>query len=280
MASGVDGVSCQGVVARQGVKAVQVKSGKKDWSVLLSAASGGATGAYVCFPFEAAKKMLQRGVPLPFNRPLEFYRGSTSFSVSVTAATVAAMTFRHGLQQLPGYDSTSTPWAAFSAVFGGMLGATVGSTPVENIILYQQAHKCGPKVAIRELFVQGLFRPWVGLPELMMREAGFAGTFMWGGRAASAKVKQHTDSALIGGATELVVSLLGATCTQPFDALATLRQRHDGKLSSLDAIRLLKKTKGFRGFFGGLSGRAFLFTGCAVIIPRVEEVVRNFLDKK
>ena len=261
-----------------------VDTRNKNWHVPISAAVGGGVGAFFCFPFEALKKKLQSDQSITrhsFHLP-ELYRGSSPFAISVTAATVASMTFRHVLQVMFGTDRSSTSREAATAIVGGMLGAVVGSTPVENVILAQQLNKTGPLKAVQILLKQGITRPWVGLPELAMREAGFAGVMLWGGRAAREKVYDWTQSQALSNIAEIGASLIGAAATQPFDTLATRKQKSDGALSSTQAIQGIYLKDGARGFFRGLSQRAFLFTGCALIIPRMENAVAdvlNLLDK-
>lgn len=249
------------------------------WHVPVSAAIGGALGGFVCFPFEGLKKKFQSGqhVSLQSLHPRELFRGACSFSCSVTIATIASMTFRHLLQSIPGYNSESTAWEAGIAISGGMLGAVVGSTPVENVILAQQLNKTHPVGAIQILFKQGLRRPWVGLPELACREAGFAGVMLWGGKAANQWALKLSDNQTIATIAEISVAVLGATITHPFDTIATYKQKHDGLVSSRNAFLSIINQEGYRALFRGLSQRIFLFTGCAVIIPRMEAVVHKAL---
>lgn len=248
----------------------------KNWHIPFSAAIGGGTGGYLCYPFEGLKKKYQSGQKISFH-PLELYRGSSAFSMSVTTATVASMTFQHLLKSMPGYDHTSSTWEAASAVASGMLGACIGSTPVENIILTQQLNQTGPSQAVRILLKQGIARPWLGLPELMVREAGFAGTMLWAGKAARTKAYELTDSEMAASGAEIAAAVGGAIGTQPADTVATKKQHANGDFSSRQAIQAIYRESGMRGFFRGGSQRVFLFTGCAIIIPRMESIVKNFL---
>jgi hypothetical protein len=249
------------------------------WHNLLSSAAGGSGGAYICFPFEGLKKRIQSGQPLSFY-PQELFRGSVAFSISVTLATVTAMSFDRALKNMPGYDHTSLVWNSGSAVMSGMLGSVVGSTPVENIILTQQLHKTSPVNAIRIMLQQGPTRLWVGLPELAIREGGFAGVMLWGVDAARQKVLKRTNSKTKAEIAALSVGVGGATVTQPFDALATIKQKSNGLLSSTQAAQQLYASKGPLGFFSGLSQRVFLFTGCAYTIPKIQKMTSDWLNNK
>jgi len=260
----------------------------KWWNVPLSAGIGGCIGGYICYPAEAIKKKLQTKQVIwltsqPVQKNLyELSRGSTSFAASVTSATVFSMTARHLIQQLPGYDSNSTGWQAASAFGGGAVGAIFGSTPVENIILTQQLNKSGPWGTICKLRSEGIARFWVGLPEIAVREAGFAGIMLWGAGAAKKLVLEKTKNESYSQAAEIAVCVAGAALTQPADTIATRKQEAMNKegrpLPSLEAIRSIYKDGGVKGFFRGLSGRAVLFTGCALIIPSVEKRVKNFIN--
>ncbi len=75
-------------------------SGAREWHVPVSAAIGGAAGGFVCYGCENLKKKLQSGQPVTRSsfHPRELYRGSSSFTASVTVATLASMTIRNILQ--------------------------------------------------------------------------------------------------------------------------------------------------------------------------------------
>ena len=247
----------------------------------VSAVFGGAAGGYLCFPFEGLKKRLQSGQPITASsfHPTELFRGSIPFATSVMAATVASMTLHKALQTRSWYDSSSPTCEAGSAMMSGALGAVVGSTPVENVILTQQLNKTGPFKAVRILFKQGISRPWLGLPELMMREAGFAGSMLWGGRAAKNVAYEKTQSEALSHVAEFGACILGAVITHPADTLATHKQKNNGALSSSQAVKNIFQKHGLLGFFRGCSHRIFLFTGCAVLIPRIEKRAHDILEK-
>lgn len=252
---------------------------------IISASFGGAIGAGICYPWEGLKKRVQSGQivilkPAEFFKrssalhPLELYRGSTSFMASVTIATTTAMLFNrafklHGLAALAGDDIT--------ALLSGMLGAIVGSTPVENIILTQQLNKVGPFKAWRIMLNQGLTRPWVGVRELAMREAGFAYVMLRGASAVEEAVFKKTQNDTWAFLASLGMGALGATATQPFDVIATYRQHSHGTIPLTTAIKQIAKAQGLRGFLKGLEHRLFLFTGCALIIPRAEKSIASQL---
>jgi hypothetical protein len=217
--------------------------------------------------------------------PREIYRGSTAFGTAVMGNTFVLVTFQRLIQKTPGYDPKSETWKAVSAVGAGVLGGMLASTPVENIILTQQLHQLGPIATIRKLFAQSLTRPFVGMPELMMREAGFAAVMLYGTRAAADYVREKTKKASLvlresaAWTAGLAVCFLGATGTHPFDTVATIKQKANGALTSRVAWTSLYQQEGFLGFFRGLSGRIPLFTGCAIIIPLVDRCILPILKK-
>lgn len=258
------------------------------WKKLVSSSLGGATGALICYPFEGLKKRLQSGQSLkvesgalfakssPFH-PRELFRGATPFAASVTLATTSSMMFNKILKSMPFFQNESSSKQAQAALASGMLGALVGSTPVENVILTQQLKKVGPFEAVKIMTRQSLLRPWVGLPELMIREAGFAFVMLYGASEVQRLILQKTKSETSAFIGSLGMGILGAAATQPFDTIATIRQKADGKIGTKDAVVDMFKKYGYSGFFKGLSQRVFLFTGCALIIPRVERALASQL---
>jgi hypothetical protein len=249
---------------------------KELFRCIFSSAMGGSIAAGGFYPGESLKKKFQTGQMISLY-PQKLWQGCTPYIVSVTSATVTSMTFRHYLEKIPGYDYSSPYHQAASAISGGMLGALFGSTPVENTILEQQMKNLGPIEAIKSLFKQGVFRPWVGLPELMMREAGFVGLMLWGSDAAEQKVTELTGKPSLGKITQLALGVGGAAATQPFDTIATYKQQHLG-ISSIDAIKRIYAQGGLLRFQAGLSGRVFLFTGCMLTIPTIEAKIRKTLS--
>ena len=246
---------------------------------LISAPLGGAVGGLSCYPFESIKKRVERGEKLEWKHfhPEELYRGATSFATSVAIATLGQMTARRLIQSLPSYDSNKWQHAATSALAAGVVGAFVGSTPVENTILVQQVHQVGPKEAIKIMLRQGITRPWVGFPELAGREAIFALTMLFGTKKAEEVVQEKTGNEKLAFVAGLGAGVLGAVVSQPFDMLATQRQKVDGKISSLDAVRRLFIEQGAKSFFTGLRARVFLFVGCAMMIPPAEARVAQLM---
>jgi hypothetical protein len=244
------------------------------WHKLMSSSIAGGFGGYICFPWEGLKKQKQRGQPITMKSfyPTELMRGSTGFATSVTVATMASMTFNNLLHGLPGYDPTSHVCIVSAAVGAGMIGAIVGSTPVENLIAKQQELKTGPVQAMRHMLQQGITRPWVGVRELAIREGGFAFSMLVGGRAANKAAYEQTQSKMLGNVAEGGACALGAAITHPWDRIATYRQIRDGKISLSQAIREINR-QGWKGFFPGLEHRVVLFWGCAALIPRIEEII-------
>lgn len=253
------------------------QNGVIGWHVVFSAALGGSGGAFFNFPFEGLKKRIQTGQQISLHLK-ELYRGATPFAVSVTIATVASMTFNDLLRKIPGYDYSSPVCNGASAITSGMLGALVGSTPVENVILTQQLKQMRPTQAIVTMVKErGLRRLWVGFPELALREAGFAGAMLWGVDAARAQVLSKTDSKPLAEAAALGVGVVGAVITHPFDTVATIKQKSDGRLSSRQAIEEIYRGYGLKGFFRGVSSRVVLFTGCAYTIPGITGIIQKWL---
>ena len=270
----------------------QINQDSSFMKTLTSSAGGGFIGGYICFPFEGMKKRLQRGEILRSDflnlsngkllkalHPLELLRGSTSFGTSVTVASATSMTIHSVLRKLPFYDPSSEAWNVATAVGSGMIGAILGSTPVENTILVQQEQNIGPLKAVRHMLREGITRPWVGGRELMMREAGFAGVMLHAGPTVNKAVLDETGSERLALIGELAMGAVGALATHPADTLATYRQKLNGKVYLLDGVRKLYDQDGLRAFYRGGISRVFLFVGCAVIIPRTAKTIDTALTK-
>lgn len=245
---------------------------------LVCAAAAGSAAGFICFPFEGLKKKYQSGQPISFH-PRELYRGSCAFSVSVMTATVGAMSAAHLLKGTPGYDPSSQIHLLCLALLSGVTGSYVGSTPVENTILKQQMNQINPFRAIQSMLQnRGPSRLWVGASQLAGREAGFATAMLYGGEAARTAVQIETGNDVLAGMAEIGVGIGGAALTHPLDTIATIRQKHEGLLSSAQAMKQIFHSKGVGGFFKGVGSRMVLFTGCATLIPRINRAVSKTLD--
>jgi len=254
------------------------RSQKKEvfWHTPVSASLGGCVGAFACFPFEGMKKRKQSGQAISFS-PRELYRGATPFAVSVTIASMTQLTFNGLFKQIPGYDHQSPVWNMSSAIASGVLGATVGSTPVENIILTQQLNRTSPVGAIKIMMNQGYTRPWVGLPQLAFREAGFALTMLYGAQAAHDFALKQSGNQHMAVTAQVGAGVIGALATHPFDTVCTYRQKVDGTVKSFQASKNIYQESGIKGFYKGGANRVLLFTGCAIIIPKISNIVKNSL---
>lgn len=261
-------------------------------SQLVCNAGGGSMGGYLCFPFESVKKRMQRGVLSPqdfynlangrvYNvlKPAELYRGSTPFATAVLVASVTQMTFNDLFKRLSFYDPNSNLHNATMAISSGILGAIVGSTPVENTILVQQVKSLSPVKAIKHMLNQGIARPWVGVRELMCREAGFAAVMLYAGPTANRIIYDKTQNKIAAFAAETAAGAIGAILTHPFDTLATRRQKYDGNVPLLKEACNMYAKEGWKVFFRGSVARVGLFVGCAVTIPRIANIISNTLQK-
>jgi hypothetical protein len=257
---------------------------------LISGALGGAAGGYSCFPFEGLKKRLQRGelISSDFFRlnngkliraihPRELFRGSTPFAGCVGLASAISISFHNCLKKVSFYDPNSDTSKAIAAFACGMFTGAFVSTPIENMILIQQARNVSPTKAIKIMLDTSFLRPFVSAPELMVREGLFTGVMLWGGDAAYKKVKEVTGSdklALIG---MIGAGILGTALSHPSDTLATEKQKHNGKTSLMTNAKTIYDLHGIRGFYKGFVPRIFLFTGCAVSIKAYATFIENKL---
>ncbi len=247
---------------------------------LISGGLGGALGGFSCFPFEGLKKRIQsETLTRSAFFPRELFRGSAPFATAVMVNSTACMTLDATIKRLPFYDPKKQSMSFASAVTSGMLGAIIGSTPVENIILTQQLHKLNPIEAVRHMLKQGLMRPWAGAPELMLREAGFSSVMLFAGPAANRFALEKTHDPKLAFAAELIAGAFGAIITHPADTQATYRQKLDGKISFLEATRSIYKEAGVKGFFRGVIPRIVLFVGCATTIPRYAEGITSIIKE-
>ncbi len=241
-------------------------------------AVAGYVGGWICFAAEGLKKRAQTtGISPRHFLPTELFRGSTAFAGAVMVASASSMTFNTALKGLPFYDPSSNKYEAAAAIFSGMLGAIVGSTPVENVILKQQTEKVSPIKALQIILKQGITRPFVGVRELIVREAGFAGVMLYvGPKFSEIALEKTQDSGLAFGAS-LLAGMGGAIVTHPCDTISTYRQKLDGRVSLTQAIEDIYTLYGPKGYMKGVVPRMALFTGCSIIIPKcaksIEEII-------
>ena len=177
-------------------------------------------------------------------------------------------------------DPMSNSAGIASAVASGAFSA-FSSTAVENIILQQQLTKTRPRVAINALLKQGYSRPFVGLAQIAIREAGFAFCWLWGASATYNFVLNETQNKTLAFASQIPVGVVGALGTHPFDTWATQLQRgskvkEDSFLGWKTAKRLYNK-EGVKGFYKGGAARVGLFTGCMLVMATVQPWIDNKL---
>ena len=253
-------------------------------------ASSGFIAGTACFIFEGLKKRGQRGeikfsdfynlkneVLFKVLHPREAFRGVSSFAGAVALNASAGMTCTKYLRDLPVYDSSVEKHKLVTAVVGGMFGA-IFSTCAENTIVVQQEHKMKPLEAWRYMIKQGPTRPFVGLRELMMREAGFIGSILYFGPRARELVLEKTDSQALALLSAIGVGATFAVATHPADTTATWRQKKEGKLTLIGGVKDLYGQHGARTFFRGVGARVFLFTGCFLILESLPKEINRRID--
>ncbi len=246
----------------------------------------GMAGGYLCFPFEGMKKRLQSGqlnrMDFQINNlsnkkllttiaPRELFRGSMPFSFSVTITTTISFACYRSLQGLPQYKES---YEAGVAIASGAFAAVFGSTPVENTILVQQKRTVNPVGAVAYMLKRGVFSPWIGVKELMCREAGFAGVMFYAAPRARQIILKETNQPVLAFIGQLGTGIFGSLATHPFDTVATHRQNLEGKVGTIKAVKDLYQTGGLPAFYRGGTFRVFLFTGCALIIPKIQQVLQ------
>ena len=258
---------------------------------MLVDAVSGATAGTTCFVFEGLKNRLQRGEITPRDfyqltngnlirvlHPKEAFRGVSSFAGSVALNATAGLTFSKIIRDLPFYDEKSEKHQLGSAVAGGMFGG-IFSTGAENMIVVQQELKSGPVRAWSYMITQGPTRPFVGLRELMIREAGFIGSVLYFGPKASQVTLEKTNSEALALLSGVGVGIVGATITHPADTLATWRQKHNGTLTFIGGAKDLYEKDGVKTFFRGVGARIWLFTGCFLILENLRPFINEHIDK-
>jgi len=259
--------------------------------IAVDATSGSIAGT-TCFIFEGLKKRCQRReiVPSDFFKlhngrlfavlhPREAFRGVTSFATSVALNAAAGMTSTNYLRKMSCYDSSLESHKLTTAVAGGMIGAVVASTPVENTIVVQQEHKMKPIEAWKYMFKQGIGRPWVGVRELMMREAGFIGSVLYFGPKVRKEIVEKTNNQTLAEIGAIGVGATFATLTHPADTLATWRQKKEGKLSFIGGVKDLHALGGTGAFFRGVGARIWLFTGCFLILENLPSYMNRKINE-
>ncbi|MFI0435084.1 MAG: hypothetical protein ACH350_05085 [Parachlamydiaceae bacterium] len=261
------------------------------WRELTVDATSGFIAGSACFVFEGLKKRGQRneiqfldyyrlsnGNLFRVLHPREALRGVSSFAGAVALNAASGMTFTKCLRDLSFYDKTSEKHKVGTAIVGGMFGA-IFSTCAENTIVVQQEHKMGPVQAWRHMLKQGARRPFVGLRELMMREAGFIGSILYFGPRARELTVEKTESQALGWLSAIGVGATFAVATHPADTLATWRQKKEGKLSFIGGVKELYGQGGLNPFFRGVGSRICLFTGCFLILESLPQEINKRIDR-
>jgi hypothetical protein len=268
-------------------------SNNKKWQALLSTGVGGYAGATTCFPFESIKKKLESGqLKTLFSRelfpelhPQEIMRGSVAFSLAVGSNAATMIVVNRLLHSLQGYDHNSKAQEIGAAVLSGGV-ASIFSTVVENTLMDQQLRGVSLQRSVSSLGKQGTTRFYIGFPELFLRECGF-GTFMIVIMpTATKKVRDLTHNEALAQGAGLFVGIGGALGTQPFDVMATGKQKaacNGKRISTSQVAREIYKKQGVLGFWSGGIPRAGLFVGCATFIPlftkKIEEWFKNIERK-
>lgn len=255
-------------------------------------ASSGAVAGLICFFFEGLKKRLQRGEIAKsdfFNlnngkvlrvlHPREAFRGATAFSMAVALNSAVGLTFTKYLRSHPLYNDSEQHQMS-TAILGGMLGACVASTPVENTIVVQQESGKGPLAAWEHMLKQGVSRPLVGVRELMVREAGFIGSVMYFGPKTREVVVEKTHNQALGTLATIGVGAAGSLLTHPFDTVATWRQKQEGKASISGACQELYRRGGVKAFYRGSWARIALFSGCLLTLDYLPSRINKWVAQR
>ncbi len=245
------------------------------WQTALAAGLGGAAAGLLFFFSEGTKKKLQTGQVLSFS-PREILRGAPAFATSVGTSSVAQLTANAYIQSIEGFDPHSNLHNGAAALVSGTIGG-VASTFIENNILYQQLHKCGPISAMQGLLKEGISRPCVGMAPLMLREQGFGLTMLFIAPLAAKYASEKWGTSWENPA-KIVFGMCGGVLTHGPDTIASRMQLK--QVSMLQAIRSIYQENGVKGFFKGVAWRAgILFPGCAIAIPAFTEAAKKGIDK-
>lgn len=229
------------------------------WHGPLAGACAGAAAAAASYPFAAIKKMIQsnQSISLKTFIPSTLYRGVTQYTVLNFPATMIQVGLARQLLHLSGNDSN------FNQITSGLISGFFSGfllSPVESIMLNQQRQQCGPLLAfnyiIKNKGVLGLFR---GGFSTAMRESIYALSILWAAETAGRKMTDlfKHDMTLLG---ILLVSVLSAPISHPFDAIATHQQCSLKNSSFFNSARSIFVEKGVKGFYKGFLPRLGLFT--------------------
>lgn len=244
------------------------------WQPIAKGFLSGTLAGYVCYPYEGWKKSKQSGLPLPrFWELKAVYRGANAFALPLAPVSIVQVSVNTSLRNSLPKDADEGLKICVD-VLSGSMGALV-SAPVEHIVLTQRKFNIGPIQAIKKLAGNGYTYPWTGLKPLMVREAGFGFTMLTGAEKAGTWLSESYHSLFPGIDLKPVgmigTGIVGAAVTHPFDTIATRKQLSNNRISMSQAATEVYKKHGLSGFFLGYRHRAFLFTGCALIMNAVNK---------
>lgn len=214
--------------------------------------AGGAAAMFASFPMNKIKIDLQQAAsvkksphnPAPSARqilkqylgqPSRLYAGITPFAITIGATLGVQNASEHWMKQAPYLQHP-----VVSSGFGGILSAFT-NCPAEYVIAQMQ-HRGENAVTpiIRQTMNRGGYALLFGaLPMTILREGGFAGICLGGGRIVNHRLSQfqffNEHPALRLLASSALVAIPGVCATQAVDGLKTRQQTED--ISAKEAWR-------------------------------------------
>lgn len=235
--------------------------------------------AYSFFPFEAYKKHLQAKIKTPFIP----YRGSFVFACNFVPTSVIHLTasrFFHDLNPV----NPSEKYKFITDIACGVLGATT-ATFVESCITRQQVMESTLSVALKDMFKQGLLRPWKSYPLIATRDGIFTACMFSADKMVNAITNQFFTPDALGSyqkhqilAAKFIVSAFGAGLSHPFDTVATNKQKTHEKISTFQTAKTLLKTEGIKGFYSGYPWRLVMFFAFSNLLPAFKNQAVKIAD--
>ena len=249
-------------------------------NVLIAGGVSGFTGAFTTFFFAAGKKRRQSGQAFPSISELgprkwvrETFRGSIGNSVLLTpTAVIQQLSDQYWKQQGSANPSNQIAATLFSGAVGG-----VASTVVENMLLQQQIKKASASQALISLYEQSPTRIFRGMQMIMLREAIFGWCYLSGVVQAGNYAAEHYG-ARYRMPVQILVGMMGALVSHPFDTTATTMQQH-GYTKTRHAVQhLLREPNAIKAFYKGGLMRMGLFTTGIIVVSNTRQAVMNQLQ--
>lgn len=217
-----------------------------------SFAGGVIAGGFERFllaPLATIRVYQQTNTKIPWENPLQLWRGSTLAASSIGVITGIQTALDNTLQ-------SKIPQSIARSITAGVLSSYIIVNPLGLIIIQQQAHNCNISTAIKNIWQHGPLTFWRASHWAAAREACFVAGYRGLAVDSTQYLQEHglqpTSAKLFGS---LFSGLMATTLSHPFDTIKTVLSKNIEPHTRIPLLVLIK-TLGFRGLFKGYTIRS------------------------